>query len=86
MLVTSIFSFSNNVFKSFLFQRCLKSGLCGNGLKSNDRGKKEIVPCKPSSYSGGLIKTMLRKKKIIVTMVFKKEKKPPIYLAKGASC
>ena len=31
MLVTSIFSFSHNVFKSFLIQRC--SGLCGKGLK-----------------------------------------------------
>ena len=33
MLVTSIFSFPYNVFKSFLFQRCLKSRLCGKGLK-----------------------------------------------------
>ena len=29
---TSLFSFFHSVFKSFLFQRCLKSGLCGNGL------------------------------------------------------
>ena len=28
----SIFSFSHNVFKSFLFSRCSKSGLCGKGL------------------------------------------------------
>ena len=32
MLVTSIFSFSHNVFKSLPFQGCLKSGLCGKGL------------------------------------------------------
>ena len=33
MLVTSIFSFSHNVFLNFLFQTCEKSGLCGNGLE-----------------------------------------------------
>ena len=30
VLVTSIFSFTNNVFKTFLFQICEKLGLCGN--------------------------------------------------------
>ena len=32
MLVTSIFSFSHNVFKRLLFQGCLKSKLCGKEL------------------------------------------------------
>ena len=34
MLVTSIFYFSYNVFKSLPFQRCKKPGLCGKGLRS----------------------------------------------------
>ena len=34
MLVTSIFSFSHIVFKTFLFQRCFKSGLCGTELNN----------------------------------------------------
>ena len=33
MLVTNIFSFSHNVFRRFLFQGLLKSGLWGKGLK-----------------------------------------------------
>ena len=50
MLVTSIFSFSHNVFKSFLFQGCLKSGLFGKGLmqeyKYKDYGKRSfLVKC-----------------------------------------
>ena len=32
LLVTSIFSFSHNVFKMFLSQGCEKSGLCGKEL------------------------------------------------------
>ena len=32
MLVTSIFSFSHNVFKRFLFKGRRKSGLCGKEL------------------------------------------------------
>ena len=32
MLVTSIFSFSHNIFKKLHFQGCLKSGLCGKEL------------------------------------------------------
>ena len=32
MLVTSIFSFSHNVFKRLLFQHHLMLGLCGKGL------------------------------------------------------
>ena len=34
MLVTSIFSFSHNVFNRLLSKRCEKSGLCGKGLKT----------------------------------------------------
>ena len=34
MLVTSIFSFSQNVFKSLCLKGCYKSGLCGNGLNN----------------------------------------------------
>ena len=33
MLVISIFSFSHNVFKSFLLHRHQKSALCGKGVK-----------------------------------------------------
>ena len=35
MLVTSIFSFSHNVFKSFFF-RVVKSGLCGKNLNEDN--------------------------------------------------
>ena len=45
MLVTSIFSFSHNVFKSHLFQGCQKSGLCGEELNDSffqNRNYKEF--------------------------------------------
>ena len=44
MLVTSIFSFSYNVFKSHLFQGCSQSGLCGQGLKTDNSSTLYSLP------------------------------------------
>ena len=46
MLVTSIFSFSNDVLKEFKFQGTLNLGSCGNGLKTlkeNTMGKEYMA-------------------------------------------
>ena len=40
MLVTSIFSFSHNVFKSLLLRGCKKSGLCGKVLIETGKEKQ----------------------------------------------
>ena len=45
MLVTSIFSFSYNVFKSPLFQSLLKSGLCRKELK--EKMQKKVIFSSP---------------------------------------
>ena len=49
MLVTSIFSFSQNVFKRLLSKGRLKLGLCGKGLKVNAL----IFRVKDDSYNYG---------------------------------
>ena len=43
MLITSIFSFSHNVFKTLLNQGRSKSRLCGKGLKKKQKKIENIV-------------------------------------------
>ena len=64
MLVTSIFSFSFNVFKSPLFQGRQKSGLCGKELIYEMHKKQyinvcnnEIIPQKTKRVDGWVIRS-----------------------------
>ena len=51
LLVTSIFSFSHNVFKRLLFQGHEKSVLCGKGLNQTDYPETKISETVvPGSY------------------------------------
>ena len=50
-MVTSIFSFSHNVFKSLLYQGCQKSSLCGKGLTVWPLTVHSNIACKRHLYT-----------------------------------
>ena len=64
MLVTIIFSFSNNVFKKLLSQSCYKFGLCGKELT--------LSQTSPGFYVSAVevLKTLWEKEKLLVTSNF----------------
>ena len=73
MLITSIFSVSHNVFKRFLTQGCKNRGLFGKGLKTDSSQRLNSFPNKPwflCVCSTSLLKTLLEKKKLLVTSNF----------------
>ena len=58
MLVTSIFSFSRNVFKSHVSKARQNVSLCGNGLNVGLFGKRLILPVNILSHKPDFFKTL----------------------------